>query len=154
MPPQPIWVTPISFAVILATAFHLQLSALPPAWVVVLVAVISACAALLGFGFMRTPTGLMAWGHPGSWRLKLGMHLLICGLVHPAWGMAGLTWAWATHRAIQSQSLAWPQAWEGQRLSLQGQVVSLPERSEHGWRMRVQVHALTSLVSAPRQGTR
>lgn len=150
MPPQPIWVTPISFAVILATAFHLQLDALPPDWVVGLVAVISACTALLGFGFMQAPTGLMAWGHPGRWRLKLGVHLLICGLVHPAWGLAGLTWAWATYRASQIQSLALPEVWEGQRVIVQGQVVSLPERTEHGWRMRVQVHAMTSIADPTR----
>lgn len=144
MPPQTIWVTPISFAVILATAFHLQLDALPPRWVLATVAGVSFFAVLLGLKVMRTPVGLMAWGHPGTWQPKLGVHLLICSLMHPAWGVAGLSWAWATHRAIEAQALALPQAWEGQRVHMQAQVVSLPERTELGWRMRVKVHSMAS----------
>lgn len=145
MPVQTLWITPVFVVVLLATGLHLQQAQLPhPSWSL-FIAILGFWGMVLGAVLMSTPRRLMQWQHPGTWSWSLAAHLAAAALLHPAWGVGALAWSWANHRAQTQLEQALPLQAEGQRLLVQGQILSLPQRMESGWRFKVAVSHATAL---------
>ncbi len=143
------WVTPLSVAILLASALHGLQPHLPHPALVQGVAGLGGLWVL--WGLWRGP----AWARwcaglaPGRWRWRQWVGCCLVACVHPAPGVGAWAWSWANARALaQAEQQLAPEV-QGHRLWVQGQVISLPQASPWGWRFMLAPHSAHRLDGGP-----